>query len=174
MCFGLAAGLSAYELHQDGTLRTVLKREGFDMAIASVVGMGLYFFLWLSWTRLIAPVGVDQGGLAKCTVWGVRAARPGADSGLLVVTEALRAWSCKGYAQSLGLVGAPRGVAVVLVAVAEEFAWRGGVQQGLSERFGSTRGWVLSSVLYAALQLGTGNPAIVLMALPCGFAWGAL
>ena len=80
--------------------------------------------------------------------------------------EALRNQSCAALAHSSALRGPLRGAAIVFIAVAEEIAWRGGVQQHLSERLGSTRGWVVASILYALCQLGTGNVSVALVALP--------
>jgi hypothetical protein len=48
------------------------------------------------------------------------------------------------------------------------------VQQVLSERLGSVRGWVAASVLFGVAHLGTGNPVIALLAMVGGFLWGGL
>lgn len=73
---------------------------------------------------------------------------------------------------------------VLLVAAAEEIVWRGLVTRLIAERAGSRHAWVWAAVAYALAQVPTMwalrdpeaglNPLIVLAALGCGLAWGAM
>jgi hypothetical protein len=111
--------------------------------------------------------------LHVCGPRGVWVPRHGA-AGLARAAEWLRQRACEAHFRSAGLRGPLRAVAIVFIAAAEEVAWRGGVQQVLSERLGSLRGWVAASVLFGLAHLGTGNVAVGLLALAGGFLWGAI
>jgi len=75
-------------------------------------------------------------------------------------------------------------VAIVVVAILEEIAWRGLVYALVEERFGTRRAWPITAALYAAAHLPTlvlladpyagPNPLIVLAALGCGLVWGLI
>lgn len=56
----------------------------------------------------------------------------------------------------------------------EELFWRGYLQRAWQSRFSPTMGWLLTSLLYAAVHAGSGNPVLVLAAAVCGLFWGAL
>jgi membrane protease YdiL (CAAX protease family) len=60
------------------------------------------------------------------------------------------------------------------VIVGEELVWRGAVQRQLVRRFGLGRGVALAAVSYAIAHLAVGSPVLVMAALCCGVAWGAL
>ena len=75
-------------------------------------------------------------------------------------------------------------VAVVVLAVLEELAWRGLIYTLVEERFGTRRAWPITALLYAAAHLPTvfllrdpyagPNPLVVLAALGCGLVWGLI
>ncbi len=167
--FGVAAALAAWALAQDGQLGAALTPRAGDASLGIVPAVVLYALLYVVVTKVMAPLPL----LRVCTVDGPLVPRGGLH-GLAALTEWMRVRSCL----AVGHVGAIQGTArvglVLTVAALEELAWRGGVQQGLSERFGSTRGWLLASGLYALVHVGTLNAATVLVALPCGLLWGAL
>jgi hypothetical protein len=71
--------------------------------------------------------------------------------------------------------------ALVVMAAAEEFLWRGFVTNLLAEKVGSSRAWIYSAVLYAVAHIPTAwqlkgssgpNPVVILAALGCGLLWG--
>lgn len=169
----LAAALAVWLLHRDGMLRGVLRREGLDLLVGLVVGGLLMYLVRLPLDRWIAPFDARNLSLRLCTLHGVAVPRPGAgfahDLG-----EWLRGALCEGFARSGSLRGGARTAAVVSIALCEELAWRGGVQQALAERFGSTRGWLLGALAYGVAHAASGNVPLGLLALVCGLAWGAL
>jgi membrane protease YdiL (CAAX protease family) len=169
----LAAGLSAWELHQDGILRDVLRRQGFDLMLGLGVALGLLVTVTFAFDQWIAPSSFAGGILRRCRLDGPLLPRLD-PSGAGRVAEWIRGQVCKGYGATLGIDVGVRAPVVLVIAALEEFAWRGGVQQGLSERWGSTRGWLVTSVLYALVHALTPTPALGLLALPCGLLWGAL
>lgn len=61
-----------------------------------------------------------------------------------------------------------------VIGPGEEFFWRGFVQRRWQERLGRPLGWVLASLFYGAVHVGSGNFMLVLSALVCGLYWGAL
>lgn len=65
-------------------------------------------------------------------------------------------------------------LALVPVIVGEELVWRGAVQSSLAGRLGAARGVALAALLYALVHTPLGSPVLVLAALLCGLAWGAL
>ncbi len=167
--YGIAAALAAREFAADGQLRGALSPQRGDAAFGFGSAALFYLALLLAFRYVIAPGSF----LPLCGPDGALFGQPGVH-GLGVVTEWLRDRSCAGFARSSGIRGPARGVLVVAIAAAEELAWRGGVQQGLSERLGSTRGWLAATGLYALAQFGTGNAATVLLALAAGLLFGAL
>jgi membrane protease YdiL (CAAX protease family) len=169
----IAAALAAWELHQDGALRDVMRREGFDLMIGLAVAAALFASVTAVFRYWVAPESVGAGLLNRCRIDGPLLPRL-EPRGLDHVAEWLRSQTCKGYGASLGIDLRLRSGVVFVVAALEELAWRGGVQQLLSEKLGSTRGWVVTSLLFAAAHLLTPTPALALLALPCGLAWGAL
>jgi membrane protease YdiL (CAAX protease family) len=77
------------------------------------------------------------------------------------------------------------GVAIAVVALAEEVVWRGMVTQLLADRMGTRTAWVGAAVLYAAAYVptmwalragGVGglNPVLPVAALGAGLLWGAM
>ena len=73
--------------------------------------------------------------------------------------------------------GASPGVAAIALApivVGEELVWRGAVQTALADRFGRRDGVFLAALAYALAHAAIGSPLLVMVALLCGIAWGAL
>lgn len=167
--YGLAAAVALWALYDDGQLRSALLPRQGDATFGLVTAM--LFFVGL--TYLVTKVVAPRDALRYCALDGAWYAQPLA-RGFGATLEWARDRACMAVGRSGALQGPARGLAVALVAAAEEVAWRAGVQQLLSERIGSTRGWVVASLLFALAELGTGNPVVALLALPLGFAWGAL
>lgn len=77
------------------------------------------------------------------------------------------------YANLGGL--SPGLVALLLlfpIGFGEEVFWRGFVQRRFKERGGGRFAFVLTTCLYTAIHLPTGNPVLILAALTCGLFWG--
>jgi len=58
------------------------------------------------------------------------------------------------------------------IGFGEEIFWRGFVQRRFGERRTATSAFVLTTVLYTAIHIPTGNPVLLLAALTCGLFWG--
>jgi membrane protease YdiL (CAAX protease family) len=58
------------------------------------------------------------------------------------------------------------------IGFGEEIFWRGFVQRRLGERGSGTSAFVLTTLLYTAIHVPTGNPVLILAALTCGLFWG--
>lgn len=167
--FGVAAALAAWSLAQDDQLGAAITPKAGDASVGIIPAVALYALLYLAVTKGLAPSPV----LRLCAADGPLL-RQGGVHGLGAAVEWLRVQSCAAVGHTAGIQGSARVGLVITVAALEELAWRGGVQQGLAERFGSTRGWLLASALYALVHLGTLNVTTALLALPCGLLWGAL
>ena len=63
---------------------------------------------------------------------------------------------------------------LLLIGPAEEIFWRGYVQRTLSGRFGRNAGFVITTLLYAAVHAGSCNFMLVMAALVAGVVWGGL
>lgn len=167
--YGAAASLAAWELAQDDQLKTALVPRAGDATLGLLPAMLLFGAVALFFTRVLAP-SVE---LRYYTPDGAFLERAW-PRGSMVAIEWLRSHALDAMGRASAIHGSARVAFVLAIAALEELAWRGGVQQGLSERFGSTRGWLLASALYALAQLGTLNAAPALLALPCGLLWGAM
>jgi membrane protease YdiL (CAAX protease family) len=58
------------------------------------------------------------------------------------------------------------------IGFGEEIFWRGFVQRRFRERWSARSAFVLTTLLYTAIHLPTGNPVLILAALTCGLFWG--
>ena len=85
--------------------------------------------------------------------------------------ESIRSVYAPRESTSLWLIGV---LLLVFTGPAEEIFWRGLVQRILSSRVGKTSGWLVTTGLYAAVHLWTGNGPLVLAALVAGLSWGWL
>ena len=167
--YGVAAALAAWALAQDDQLKAALVPRSGDASLGLLPAMVLFGLVSFLVTRVLAPLP-ELRYFTPDGPWVGRAD----PHGFQAITEWLRERACAAMGRSWAIHGSARVALVLAIAALEEIAWRGGVQQGLAERFGSTRGWLLTSALYALTQLGTGNPTPALLALPCGFLWGAM
>jgi len=165
----LTAGLAVWLLHDDGLLRGAFEHKAGDPTLALLGALGFFGATVLIVNHWLAPEPV----LHYCGPQGAFLPRRGV-TGLTAAAEWLRVRACMAHFHSAGIRGPLRAVAIVFIAATEEIAWRGGVQQVLSERLGSTRGWVAASVLFGVAHLGTGNPVIALLAMTGGFLWGGI
>ncbi len=169
----LAAAIALYVLWADGMLEDVAKPQGLDVSSGFLAAAAMYAVIVLAWATLVAPSGEAAGLLRRCGMHGPLVPRED-PHGLRALWEFVRAQTCLGYGASLGLTGPVRGAAVLAIATLEEIAWRGGVQQTLAEKVGTTRGWIAASMLYALSHAATGNLLLGLVALVGGLVWGGL
>ena len=167
--YGAAAALSLFALAQDGQLRAALLPRAGDATVALVPAMALFAAVTLGVTKVLAPIPLLRVCGADGALIGIAQTH-----GFGAFTEWLRDRSCAAFGHGSAMQGTARAAFVITVAGFEELAWRAGVQQALGERLGSTRGWLVASVLYAAAFLGTGTASLALLALPTGLAWGAM
>jgi membrane protease YdiL (CAAX protease family) len=58
------------------------------------------------------------------------------------------------------------------IGFGEEVFWRGFVQRRFRERWNARFAFVVTTLLYTAIHLPTGNPVLILAALTCGLFWG--
>jgi membrane protease YdiL (CAAX protease family) len=65
-------------------------------------------------------------------------------------------------------------LALLPVILGEEMVWRGVVQTALARRLGPWRGVAVAALAYALAHAPLGSPVLVVVALACGMAWGAL
>lgn len=58
------------------------------------------------------------------------------------------------------------------IGFGEEVFWRGFVQRRFGERGTAMSAFILTTLLYTAIHVPTGNPVLILAALTCGVFWG--
>ncbi|MCH5138545.1 CPBP family intramembrane metalloprotease [Clostridiaceae bacterium UIB06] len=61
-----------------------------------------------------------------------------------------------------------------IIGPGEELYWRGFIQNTLGKKFGETKGYLFSVLLYTAVHIVTGNFMLIIAALVCGLFWGWL
>jgi uncharacterized protein len=157
--YAVLAVLAILYLRREGTLGDKLRPRSGDLTFGALVTVMLFFGA-IAGRKLLAPHGSIR-----------------------------EAWVMRVYLQ----IGDPEfmqqrvvgiSIAVILVAILEEIAWRGLVYPLVEERLGTRRAWPVTAVLYAAAHLPTlvlladpyagPNPLIVLAALGCGLVWGLI
>lgn len=65
-------------------------------------------------------------------------------------------------------------VLLFITSPCEEIFWRGFLQRWAVGRFGLVAGWILSTLLYAAVHIASGNWMLVMAAMVAGAFWGLL
>ena len=61
-----------------------------------------------------------------------------------------------------------------IIGPAEEIFWRGFVQNKMSEKWGTTMGFVIATAVYALVHAGSCNFMLVMAALVVGGFWGLI
>ena len=61
-----------------------------------------------------------------------------------------------------------------IIGPAEEIFWRGYIQRQLSQRWSPNVGFPVTTAIYTAVHLPSGNFMLVMAAMVCGVAWGGL
>jgi membrane protease YdiL (CAAX protease family) len=65
-------------------------------------------------------------------------------------------------------------ILLVWIGPAEEIFWRGYVQRSIADRWGSWKGYLLASLIYALVHIWSFNFMLVMAALVAGLFWGML
>jgi len=65
-------------------------------------------------------------------------------------------------------------VLLFITSPCEEIFWRGFLQRWAVGRFGLMAGWILSTLLYSAVHITSGNWMLVMAAMVAGAFWGLL
>jgi hypothetical protein len=60
------------------------------------------------------------------------------------------------------------------IGFGEEIFWRGYVQRRFAEKWSGRRAFILTTVLYTAVHLPTGNTVLIAAALTCGLFWSSV
>lgn len=61
-----------------------------------------------------------------------------------------------------------------IIGPAEELFWRGYVQRTLSSRWSPTVGFIVTTLIYTAIHIPSGNFMLIMAAMVCGICWGGL
>ncbi len=151
----LLAALAIRGFARDGTLRERLLPKWGDLSRGALPGLGLLVASWAV-RAVLVPSGTPQ------QAWLLRIYLVLGDPEVLQHSVLLTA-----------------GLAVIVLA--EELVWRGLVLGEVTERYGTRRGWIIATVLYALAALPTvynlrdplagPNPLLVIAALGCGLVW---
>jgi membrane protease YdiL (CAAX protease family) len=65
-------------------------------------------------------------------------------------------------------------ILVVWIGPAEEIFWRGYIQKSFADRWGSWKGYILASLIYALVHVWAFNFMLIMAALVAGLFWGLL
>jgi membrane protease YdiL (CAAX protease family) len=172
-------------------------RGSFVLAACFVVAWSLAVAAahWLGVWPAIGGAAVLLGALAlRFDATSLPLLRPtarllaiGASAGVLMGIATLLAYapladlSARVATDAAGLYAGFRGVPVALamlvlipVVIGEELVWRGVVQSALARNLAPPAAVLAAGALYALAQAPLGSPLLVLVALACGSAWGAL
>jgi membrane protease YdiL (CAAX protease family) len=151
--------LAILYFRREGTLGDKLRPRSGDLTFGALVTVMLFFGA-IAGRKFLAPHGSVR------EAWVMRVYLQIGDPELM----------------QQRVVGAS--LAIGLVAILEEIAWRGLIYALVEERFGTRRAWPITAVLYAAAHIPTivllrdpyagPNPLIVLAALGCGLVWGLI
>lgn len=155
---GLLALIAVWRMWRDGTLLDLFRWRSGDVALGTITAVLLGAGVILG-RQFVVPHGAPP-----------------------------EAWLIRLYLQlgpvPSGVDRLPFALGIVSVAVLEEIAWRGMVQQILEEWLGVRRAWIFAAVLYALAHLPSmwalampsvgKNPLLIMAALYCGAVWGFL
>jgi len=153
--YAIVGGLAVYRMWDDGTLLDVLKPRWGDLSVGALIAGVLMVASWAA-RAVLAPAGTPR-----------------------------QAWVLRIYLQLGDAEGVQRSalltVAVLLLPVLDELAWRGLVLPLVAERVGTRRAWPLATLLYALCAVPTlfaladpeagPNPLLVIAAVGCGLFW---
>ena len=77
----------------------------------------------------------------------------------------------KGLGTHTGIIAA---LLFFITGPCEEIYWRGFLQKNLAARFGAWQGWLLATVIYAAVHIWSFNLMLIGAAAVAGAFWGAM
>ena len=121
-------------------------------------------------TGLLRKVGI--GVVSAMALYAVFAAGRGAALGLFpFATEGIeRVYALKSGVPLLRVVL----LISLVIGPGEELFWRGFFQENAGAGTGRAAGFILATLLYAAVHLASGNIMLILAAAVCGVFWGWL
>jgi membrane protease YdiL (CAAX protease family) len=131
-------------------------------------------------TRENVTVGnVVLGIVAAVTLYGVFRLGDEATRIFVPFWPALATHRADGLAAIYGNQGniSPIAIGLLLlfpIGFGEEVYWRGYIQRRFSGRWGPKCAFAITTLVYTAVHVPTGNMMLVLAALTCGLFWGAL
>lgn len=63
---------------------------------------------------------------------------------------------------------------LLIIGPAEELFWRGYIQSQLSRHWNPNMGFLVTTAIYTAVHLPSGNFMLIMAAMVCGICWGGL
>lgn len=146
------------------------------------------------WDRMTGT-GVTLGGLALATQPELRRTRIGIKEILLGIASAGVLYGIFHIGDKMSRVIVPEGGKQIediyalkrmrprkelmlrlglVIGPAEEYFWRGFLQDGLMKRFGKFWGWVMGTAAYGGVHIASGNFTLIGAATIAGAFWGGL
>lgn len=142
-------------------------------AVSFIFGRPLFLREDLSWKNIL--LGIVAAGALYAVFWIGNEALI-LLSGFLPTLIPDRAGNINAVYANRGVLS-PLLVGILLffpIGFGEEIFWRGFVQRRFSLKWSPLSAWLVTTLLYAAVHLPTGNPVLILAALTCGAFWGGL
>jgi membrane protease YdiL (CAAX protease family) len=142
-------------------------------AISFIFGRPLIFREELTWKNIF--LGILAAGALYAVFWT-------GNEALIFISRFLptlipdRAGNINAVYANRGILS-PLLVGILLcfpIGFGEEIFWRGFVQRRFSLKWSPLSAWLITTLLYVAVHLPTGNPVLILAALTCGAFWGGL
>ncbi len=122
-----------------------LRELGFEIVLGIVIAVVLWGVFWVG---------------DKASQWMFDFARPQVDT-IYGMKEGNQAW----------LIAL---LLLLIIGPAEELFWRGYVQRQLSQCWNPNLGFLVTTAIYTAVHIPSGNFMLIMAAMVCGICWGGL
>lgn len=122
-----------------------LRELGFEIVLGIVIAVVLWGVFWVG---------------DKASQWLFDFARPQVDT-IYGMKEGNQAW----------LIAF---LLLLIIGPAEELFWRGYVQRQLSQCWNPNLGFLVTTAIYTAVHIPSGNFMLIMAAMVCGICWGGL
>ncbi len=122
-----------------------LRELGFEIVLGIVIAVVLWGVFWVG---------------DKASQWLFDFARPQVDT-IYGMKEGNQPW----------LIAL---LLLLIIGPAEELFWRGYVQRQLSQCLNPNLGFLVTTALYTAVHIPSGNFMLIMAAMVCGICWGGL
>jgi membrane protease YdiL (CAAX protease family) len=176
-------------------LKKTLPLLGFGALLASTLFMLTFRGPRLRFWDRMTVAGLSLGTLALATQPGLRRTRIGLKDILLGILSAAGLYGIFHIGDRVSRLILPKGGEQIeeiyklkrirprkelmarlglIIGPAEEFFWRGFLQQGLMERFGPIWGTLMGVAAYGGVHIASGNFTLVGAATVAGAFWGGL